>query len=181
MMPNPFNVTFSEFTPTTMVATALRKTAVSGRLAAAACCAIACLIGAAGCTGGNAEIEPVILAFVEGIKNQDTQGLETAFDWERYYAYTTDGTMNLDEVDPEGVEEQKALLLRVMVTDRGLTIRYRTAEHTIRNISVDENEARAEVLQVDRTSKERRLIKFLLFKSDVWKIYRFSTEELDAD
>jgi hypothetical protein len=79
------------------------------------------------------------------------------------------------------VETQKALLLRVLANDRGLALRYRTAEHTVQNVSVDGNEARAEVLQTDRATQQQKIIELLMVKSDGWKIYRFSTEEIGAE
>jgi hypothetical protein len=181
MIPKMLSATAPEPAPRKTGTATLLKRFVSGRTAATACCAIACLIGVAGCAGGKAEVEEVVLAFVEGIKNQDSARLETIVNWERYYSYRNDEASTEIKVSPEDVETQKTLLLRVFAGDRGLTIRYRTAENTIKNVSVDGNEASAEVLQIDRASGEKRLITFLLAKSGVWKIYHFSTEELGSD
>lgn len=152
---------------------------LSRLLAAVACCAVALIIGAAGCAGGKTEIEQVTLAFVNAIKNQDSAKLETIIDWERYYSYREDGDAESNKVKPEDVETQKTLLLKVLSRDRGLALRYLTADSSIRNISIDGEEARAEVLQVDRATGEERLVTLLLAKNGVWKIYRFSTKELD--
>jgi hypothetical protein len=136
------------------------------------------LVFAYGCAGGAAEVEEVTAAFVEAVKNRDSARIEGLMDWERYYTHGRESGGTEGEVKPEDVEAQKALLLTVLAKDSGLALRYRTAEHTVKNISIDGDEASSEVLQVDRASGETRLIKFLLAKSDGWKIYRFSTEEI---
>jgi hypothetical protein len=142
----------------------------------------ACLIAVAGCSGGSAEVERVALEFVDAMKSQDPSRIEQLIDWELYYSK---GNKELPEekqvTTPEEMEEQKALLLRVLANDRLLAMRYLTADHTVWSISVDGSEARAEVHQVDRATQEKRVIELLMARSDGWKIYRFSTKDIGVE
>lgn len=161
----------------------LRPTGSASRLAeaAAALLAVACILTAAGCAGGKDEIREVAVGFVEAIKSQDPASFEELMDWERYYAQGNKEGEDVETMSSEDVENQKSILLSVLARDRVLSLRYRTAENTVRNISIDGKEARAEIYQVDRATGETRIIELLLTKSDGWKIYRFSTEEAQKD
>lgn len=146
------------------------------------CCLLACAFSLAGCSPGNSEVEELVWAFVDAIKNQDTATLERIIDWERYYEYgKNEAEGRAAKNEPLDIEKEKRLLLAVFGGDRMLALNYLTADNSIEKISVNGNEAKAEILQVDRATGEERVVTLLMNKvaGEDWKIYRFSTETIE--
>jgi hypothetical protein len=163
----------------------------SGHLGASSRAVLACVVpalvlgalslGSAGCSPGKAQVEDVAWEFVDAIKKQDVATLDKIIDWERYYAYgKKEAAGSGSDVD---VDKEKKLLLSVLATDRVLALNYLTAHNSITDVSVSGDEAKAKVLQVDRATGEERTVTLLLHKEESgdWKVYRFSTENLDKE
>lgn len=146
------------------------------------CCLLACTLSTAGCSRGNSEVEELVWSFVDAVGNQDTDTLERIIDWERYYEYgKSESEGRAQRSEPLDIEKEKRLLLAVFGRDRMLALNYLTADNSIEKISVNGNEAKAELLQVDRATGEERVITVLMNKveGEGWKIYRFSTEAIE--
>ena len=146
------------------------------------CCLLACALSTVGCSRGNGEVEELAWAFVDAIGNQDADTLERIIDWERYYEYgKSEGEGRAARSKPPDIEKEKRLLLAVFGRDRMLALNYLTADNSIEKISVNGNEAKAEILQVDRATGEERVITLLMnnVEGEGWKIYRFSTEAIE--
>jgi hypothetical protein len=164
------------------------------------------IIAAPGCSRDKRQVENVALQFVEGMKNGDADTFEKIMDWDRWYSVQSSGTaagtakqgssddrqrpdsQNRKSVkglaqggrESEDFKKQKDMLLAVLSSDRVLKLRYLTADHDIKRVTVDGPEAVAQVNQKDRATGERRLITLWLHKDPdgVWKIYKFLSEDL---
>jgi hypothetical protein len=165
-----------------------------------------CMAACLACSSDKREVRHVALQFVEGIKNGDAETLDGIMDWERWYSVYTAGNRpgpaadesgdkkkhtkegmrrskegsGEDEGMSEDFKEQKDLLLSVLSSDRILALRYLTAEHAIKRISINGLEARVEISQEDRTTGEKRLLTLQLHKDPEagWRIYKFLSEDL---
>lgn len=140
--------------------------------------------GSLGCSSQKDQVEEVAWRFVEAIEKQDVGTLDKIIDWERYYAYGKEDSGAAGRGSPEvDVEKEKDLLLSVLARDRELALNYLTAQNSIAKVSVDREEARVVVRQVDRATDEERTVTLLLHREEngEWKIYRFSTSSPDKD